>query len=236
MAPTATSYAYKETRLNLDSTTPGSTVIIRLPAPTTSTWPLTSPQKRTQTTEVPVAEDEATFRQRYLAASASIYHRQYHTSPGSFLWRVLEGGKVLSICAVDISRQTTAADWTLTLRLVLPSPIRPGCIAFADSEQHDVLSAFVLLETNQLYTLTLRPDFFRKASSTEDNVADWCKIILPTAYATKQIPHRLAALSADEVLIANYDGGLTRLVKNSGGDGEISRFWFVQWANGDDRL
>jgi nuclear pore complex protein Nup160 len=221
MAPIAPPFrALKETRLNLDPATQNSTVVIRLPTLGASTWskPI---QKRHQVIETPVADDAEAFRHRQLATASSIYHRQFYKSPRSFLWRVLEGGKVLSIRAVDISRPTSAADANITLRLVFfDSAIRSGCVAFADSDQHDILSAFVLLENNNFYTLTLRPDFFRKAASTEDNVGDWCKVIIPTAYSTKQIPHRLAALSADEVLIANYDGGLCRLVKSSGSDGK----------------
>lgn len=214
--------AYKETRLNLESATPGSTVQIRLPTSSAApAWPQRSASRRQQVAEVAIAEDDNVFKHRHLASEASIYHRQHPKShsPRSFIWKVLEERKVLSIRAIDISKQPRTPDANLTLRLYLPSAIRPGCVAFADSDAHDVLSVFVLLDTNQFYTLSLRPDFFRKTTSTEDNVEDWCKIIVPTAYITKQIPHRLAALSADEVIISNYDGGITRLARKSGGDG-----------------
>jgi len=211
-------YSYKETRLDLEPTTQGSTVSIRLPPPGASTWPSKTAQKRSHITEIPVAEDESSFRQRHLATAASIYYRTHHKSPRSFLWRILEDGKVLVIRVVDVSSQVNAADANLSLRLSFPSRIIPACVAFSDSKEHDLLSAFVLTETNHLYTLTLRPDYFRKPSSTEDNVVDWCKSSLSSGVSVKKA-FRLVALSTDELLLSTTDGGLLRLSRISGGDG-----------------
>jgi nuclear pore complex protein Nup160 len=205
-------YGYKETRLNLDPASQGSTVTISLPAHGASTWPTRKSQKRPHDAEIPIAEDENAFRKRHLATAASIYHRKYHTTPSSFLWRILEDGKVLAIRAVDVCRQTNVADATLTLRLNFPSTITTGCVAFADSKEHDILSVFVVTESRQLYTLSLRPDYFRKASSTEDNVKDWCKISIPSSFTIGH-PHRLVALSADELLVSSPNGELQKLVK-----------------------
>jgi nuclear pore complex protein Nup160 len=129
---------------------------------------------------------------------------------------------VLSIRAVDVSRQPNAVDANLTLRLTFKDAIKPGCIAFSDSKDHDVLSAFVFTESNHLYTLSLRPDYFRKASSTDDNVGDWCKSYESSAYAFKK-PHRMVALSADELLFSTNDGGLLKSTRKSGGDGRLRR-------------
>lgn len=218
MADTVPFYAYKETRLNLDHAIQGSTVAVRLPSHGAPTWSSRTSQKRSHTADIGIAEDEGSFRQKHLATAASIFHRTFNKSPRSFLWRILEDGKVLSIRAVDVSRQHNAADANLTLRLILPSPIRPGCIAFSDSKEHDVLSTFVLTESNHLYTLSLRPDFLKRNSSIEDNVGDWCKSYLSSAFAFKT-PHRLVDLSADNLLVSLYDGGLLRLSRISGGDG-----------------
>jgi nuclear pore complex protein Nup160 len=212
--------AYKEARLDLDPAIQGSTVAIRLPSHGASR----ATQKRSHLVDVPIAEDEGTFRQKYLATAASIYHRAHHKSPRSFLWRVLEEGKVLSIRAVDVYRQLNTADANLTLRLEFPSPIRPACIALSDSKEHDVLSVFVLTESKYLYTLSLRPDYFRKSSSTENNVGDWCKSYLSSQFVFKT-PHRLAALTADELLISQIDGQLLKLERKSGGDGKHALFW-----------
>jgi nuclear pore complex protein Nup160 len=211
-------YAYKETRLDLDPATQGSSIAVRLPPHGASTVLSRTAQKRSHITEIPVAEDEITFRRNHLATEASIYHRSHHKSPRSFLWRVLEDGKVLSIRAVDVSRLSNSADANLTLRLTFPNPILPGCIALSDSKDHDILSVFVIISPKHLYTLSLRPDFFRKPSSTEDNVDDWCKSYFSSAFTFKT-PHRLAALGADQLLFSAQDGSLVKLDRNSGGDG-----------------
>ncbi|CAG8982746.1 hypothetical protein HYALB_00001027 [Hymenoscyphus albidus] len=223
---------YKETRLDLESTAQGSTVAIRLPPHGLSLWP-TRTAKRPHIVEIPVAEDEDLFKQRHLATEASVYHRANKAFPRSFLWRVLENGKVLSIRAVDFSKPATKEESHLTLRLHLPSPALPSCIALSDSEEHDSLSVFVLTESNHLYTLTLRPDFFRKPASTEGNVADWSKSYLCAAFSFKH-PHRLVALTADELLISLIDGGLLKLNRKSGGDGSEWKEVFYNeggWSN-----
>jgi nuclear pore complex protein Nup160 len=212
MTAMAPFYAYKETRLNLDPATQGSIVTISLPAHGASTWTSRKAQKRSHGTEIPIAEDETAFRKKNLATAASIYHRQHHPSPRSFLWRILEDGKVLAIRAVDVCRPTNVTDASLTLRLTFPSTITPGCVAFADSKEHDVLNLFVVTESRQLYTLSLRPDYFRKASSTEDNVRDWCKVSIPSSFTIGH-PHRLVALSADELLVSSPNGELQKLAR-----------------------
>lgn len=219
-------YAYKETRLNLDPATQGSTVTISLPTSGASTWPSRKTQKRPHDAEIPIAEDENAFRKKYLATAASIYHRQYHATPRSFLWRILDDGKILAIRAVDVCRQTNVADATLTLRLSFPSPITPGCVAFADSKEHDLLNVFAVTESRQLYTLGLRPDYFRKTSSTDDNVRDWCKVSIPSSFTIGH-PHRLVALSADELLVSSPNGELQKLVRRPA-DGSI---WDVTHYN-----
>jgi nuclear pore complex protein Nup160 len=234
MADIALSYSHKETRLNLESTVPGSTVAIRLPAHGTSSWSSRAAQKRPLPTDVPPAEDESAFRQRHLASAASIFYRQHHQSPRGFLWRVLEDGKVISIQTADLCKQDKAPDTYLTLRLVLPGPIRPLCVAFADDKQHDVLSVFILTESNHLYTLTLRPEFFRRRSSTEDNVGDWCKIYPPSAFSFKH-PHRLVALSSEQLLVSLHDGGLLRLDRVPGEDSSVWKETFYNeggWTQG----
>lgn len=212
-------YAFKETRLNLDPASQGSTVAINLPAHGAPTWSARRTQKRPHDAEIPIAEDENAFRKKHLATAASIYHRQFHTTPRSFLWRVLEDGRVLSIRAVDVCRETNVADATLTLRLSFPSAITTDCVAFADSKDHDILSVFVVTDARQLYTLSLRPDFFRKVSSTEDNVGDWCKVAIPSSFTIGH-PHRLVALSADELLVSSPNGELQKLARRPA-DGKL---------------
>jgi nuclear pore complex protein Nup160 len=125
-----------------------------------------------------------------------------------------------SLFEPDISRQSNAADANLTLRLIFPQVIKSGCVALSDSRDHDVLSVFVLTESKYVYTLSLRPDFFRKPSSTEDNVGDWCKTYLSPTLSFKQV-HRMVALEANHLLLAFYDGALLKLERNSGADGRV---------------
>jgi len=227
-------YVFKETRINFDSALPNSTVLLRLPAPGASSRSARTSQKRPLISEIAPAEDENAFKLKHLASAASIYHRQHHSSPRSFLWRILEDGKALSITAVDLRKQENGPENPLTLRVNFTSPIRPGCVAFADAKEHDVLSVFALTESNYLYTLTLRPDFFRRRASTEDNVDDWCKTYLSTAFSFKH-PHRLVAPRPGEVLISLHDGGLLRLDRQPGEDASAWKETFYNeggWTQG----
>lgn len=216
-------YAYKEVRLNLDSTIQNSVVAIRLPSTSSSGRASKTAQNRPQVSEIPPCDDENVFRQRHLASAGSVYHRIHHTSPRSFLWRVLEDGKVLSIQAIDICKQSPETpEARYTLRLTLPNAIKPACVAFADSIEHDMLNVYILTESKHLFTLNLRPEFFRKASSAEESLTEWCKAYVSSAFAFKTA-HRLVALTADEVLLSLTDGGLVRLSKAIGSDGMWSR-------------
>jgi nuclear pore complex protein Nup160 len=233
MADTAPPYLYKETRLNVESAIPGSTVVIRLPNYGASKWSSRTAQTRLPT-EIPLAEDESAFKQRHLASAASLFSRQYHKFPRSFLWRVLEDRKVLSIQAADLCKQDKIPDAHLTLRLTFPSPIRPSCIALSDCKEHDTFSVFSLTESNHLYTLTLRPEFFRRRSTTEENVRDWCKIYLSSAFGFKH-PHRLVALGNEELVVSLHDGGLLRLNRVPGEDSSVWKETFYNeggWSQG----
>lgn len=217
MATKNPSYIYKETRLNLDSAISGSTVIIRLP--THGSLLSRNAPKRPHIAEPAPAEDENAFKLRYLATAGSVYHRRLHNSPKSFLWRTLEDNKVLAIRAVDLCKKETAPDANITLRLQFPSPIRPSCIAFAESKHHDVLLVYAMTASGHLYVLTLRPDFFRRPGSTEDNVGDWCKSYVAAGPLWKTA-HRLVAMKADELLVALSGGGLLGLGRKQDEDGK----------------
>ena len=211
------SYLFKETRINFDSALPYSTVIVRLPVPGTLVRSVRGGQKRPVVTEIPASDDENAYKLRHLASASSIYHRQHHDSPRSFVWRILEGGRALSIAAVDLCKQENAPENPLTLRLLFGSPIRSGCIALADSKEHDVLLVYALTVANELYCLTLRPDFFRRRASTEDTAQGWCKIYQSGAFTFKH-PHRLVATAPGQVLVTLHDGGLLKLSRKPGED------------------
>lgn len=228
------SYLFKETRINFDSALPNSTVILRLPVPGTLVRSARSSQKRPLASEVAASDDEKEYKQRHLASAASIYHRQHHKSPRSFLWRILEDGRALSVAAIDLCKQENGPENPLTLRFVFGSPIRPGCIAFTDSKEHDVLTISALTENNELYTLTLRPDFFKRRAATEDSTNDWCKFYVSSAFTFKH-PHRLVSPTPDEVLITLHDGGLLRLSRKPGHDASSWQDTFYNdggWTSG----
>ncbi|KAI9846098.1 MAG: hypothetical protein M1837_004354 [Sclerophora amabilis] len=212
-------YAFKETRLSLEPSYLGSTIAIRLPAHGVANESARTPQRRLLFSDANPADDEAAFAKSNLASSGSIYSRKTKKYPRSFLWRVLEDGKVLSIQCVDLSKSSDPdREGALTLRLIFPIAIRPGGISFSDSEDYEPVSVFVLTTSNDLYTLTLRPDFFHKASATERNVVDWCKTYLSSSFSFRY-PHRLVARSPSELLISLHDGGLLRLTKKLEDDG-----------------
>jgi nuclear pore complex protein Nup160 len=78
MAAMGPFYAYKETRLNLDPATQGSTISIHLPSHGASTRSSKQAQKRSSDAEIPIAEDEGQYRQKttnHLEASFGGYWR-----------------------------------------------------------------------------------------------------------------------------------------------------------------
>lgn len=213
-----TQYVFKETRVNLDPPTAASVVTIRVPS--------NSIHGRTHRKAAGEgsSEDETTFRVKNLATSSSIYHRIWHDTPRSFLWRVLEDGTLLSIRAVDVCKKTQAADFPLHLNFHFSVPIQPGCVAFSDHEEHDSLCVFVLDQAYQLYSFTLRPDFFRKRSAVDAGLADLGKVQAPAGLGFKH-PHRMIAVNAESLLVTVNDGGMIRLDKNKANDGELLKDW-----------
>ncbi|CAK7198645.1 hypothetical protein SEUCBS139899_001309 [Sporothrix eucalyptigena] len=175
-------------------------------------------------------EEERFYRAKNLASESGIYHRRHHDAPRSFLWRVLEGGHVLSIRAVDVAKHqsdspASTPDAPLTLYLHFTKPVRPGCIALADPSQHDVLSVFVLDESFYLHHLHLRPDVFRKrAFANEADLGEAWKPYLSATFNFKQ-PRRLVAVSASEFVVALHDGGLINFRRDPQHHDQASASW-----------
>ncbi|KAI6246010.1 Nucleoporin [Erysiphe necator] len=207
-------YSYRETRLDVHSTDHQATTIsIRLPTAVPSSFSGVK-QSRSIIAITQNAEDEKTFRQRYIATSSSIYHRRHNRTPQSFLWRVIENQNVLSIRVVDLSVPSNVAEpFIYTLRFTFPHSILPTCIAFSDSRERDELTVYVLTDSKQIWTLSLRPDFFSNASSIDENMTDWCNIYYPRSLGIKT-PYRLVALNDNELMISFHDGALARLERS----------------------
>ncbi|KAG5980353.1 hypothetical protein E4U55_004112 [Claviceps digitariae] len=222
-------YLFKETRLNLEPPAATSVVNIRVPSKTGLSR---SPERRIAYDSS--TDEEATFRTKNLASASSIYHRKWNDSPRSFLWRVLEDDSVLSIRVVDVCKKDKTADTPLVLNFNFGVPIQPGCVAFSDPEEHDALCIFVLDQSSQLFTFTLRPDFFRKRTALDAVLSELCKVQSPAGLSFKS-PHRLVAVTANILLVAVSDGGLIRLDKTRSDDSSLSvwkeSFFNVQgWA------
>lgn len=207
-------YLHKETRLNLEPSSSSLVVPVKLPSVSSQGRASRRPNGAADT----VAEDERSFRAKNCAVASSIYHRKFHSAPKSFLWRVLEHETVLNIRAIDVCKAKQGPDANLTLDLRFPQPIRPSCVAFADPRDHDVLTVFVMDQTNHLYTITLRPDHFRKRSMADGGLADACKIYTSSGFSFKH-PHRLVAVNDDLLIVTVHDGGNIRLDRNKGHDG-----------------
>lgn len=209
--------AHKETRVSLEPAS-ASLVQIGIPSPSHAR----SRDRRLLAADLH-SDEESLYRAKNLATAASIYHRKHHQSPRSFLWRVLEDDYVLSLRAADICKKPNADDANLILHLRFPNPVRSSCIALADPAEHDALSVFVLDQSNYLYTITLRPDHFRKRSATENGLGDACKTHLAGTFSFKH-PHRLVAVNAYHVVVTFHDGGIIRFDKNKSHDGSQTLF------------
>jgi len=204
---------YQEARLNLEPFSPSSIAQIRV-APQ-------GPSARSSSirSSVNAADDEKAYRAKNLATASSIYYRENHSSPRAVLWRVLENDTVLSLRAADLHKQQKEADVPLILNLRFPSAIRTSCIGFADPTDHDVLCVFVIDQSNQLYSITLRPDHFKKRSATDGaGLGEACKVYSPPGFSFKH-PHRLAVVGPDQLIVTMHDGGILRFDRNTSHDG-----------------
>ncbi|KAI9711627.1 MAG: hypothetical protein M1812_007150 [Candelaria pacifica] len=210
---------YKETRLSIEPAYHESVIHLPLPAHGLLNRTFSSPARRQQRSSQLLPQDENTFAKEHLATSGSVYVRKASSFPRNFLWRVLEGGKVLSVQSVDLNKpEKEGQNATLILRFNFPNLIRPGGIAFSDSEHHDPLNIFILTSSNDLYTLTIPSEFFYRPIATESNIENWCKTFLASSFSFRH-PHRLSAHTPHQLLISTHDGGLLKLGRKAGDDG-----------------
>lgn len=206
---------FRETRLNLDPA-PSFVVPIQIPSPGINRR---AASHRAQGGATSIADEERLYRAKALATASSLYHRKHRRSPKSFLWRVLENETVLSIRVADVCKQRNESNASLVLNLQFANPIRSHCLDFADPVDHDALCVFVVDHVNQLYSITLRPDMFRKRNVAESGIVDACKVYSPPSFGLKH-PFRLAAVDADQVIVAMHDGGILRFDRNRAHGGE----------------
>jgi nuclear pore complex protein Nup160 len=218
---------YKEARLNLEPSS-ASTVVQILVAPQSSSYRSNGARPSSNP-----ADEEKAYRAKNLATASSIYYRKHHASPRGILWRVLENDTVLSLRAADVCRQEKDAEAPLVLNLRFPSPIRAPCIGFADPEGHDALCVYVVDTANQLYSITLRQDHFKKRTTNDGGaLGDAVRVWSPPGFGFKH-PHRLAVVNPDQLIVTMHDGGILRFDRNRSHDGRalVWILWFEHWAN-----
>lgn len=197
----AASYLYQETRLTLEPSSSSYIVDIELP----STSSLGRSQRPASKSAKSTAKNDAAR-----ATTSAIYYRKNHSFPKGFLWRVLENDTVLSIRTVDIYKPQKASDANLILNFHFPHRIIPTCVTLCDPSDHDALSIFVLDTNNQLYSIFLRPDSFRKRSFAETGLGDACKVYQPNAFRNFKRPYRLVVVNNDQLVATLSDGGHIR--------------------------
>ena len=221
MASRDVTFRYKETRLNLDPTSPSSPVEIRVPP--SSSHGRSGSQRSNGLRTTSAEADERDWRAKNLATASSVYRRKHHGSPRNFLWRLLEGDTVLSIRAADVSKRQQDPDANLIIHLRFSSPLRTSCIGLADPPEHDALTVFAIDYANNLYSIFLRADSFKKRSAVESGFGESCKPYSPPGFGFKH-PHRLVPISSDQVIVTMHDGGILRFDRNRSHDGKLYSF------------
>jgi nuclear pore complex protein Nup160 len=212
---------YKDTRVDLRPFSPATVANIQVsPQESAPRRPRFSTSSAPDQPEIPIAKDEDEFTRRYLATQGAVYFRKRKSYPRTFVWRVVNDNKVLEIQCADLTKSGTERfEYNVTLRLHFQEQILPSGVALADVEEHEVLSVFVITASKQLHTLSLRPEFFRRTESIDDNVSEWCKTCIP-APLSFSTPHRLHASSPQELFISLDNGALLRLTRRAGDDGK----------------
>jgi nuclear pore complex protein Nup160 len=214
---------FKETKVDVRPVAPSAVVDIQIPTQESTQRRARFSLSSVAAQDIPTVKDEEDFAKRFLATQSSIYFRQRRVYPRTFLWRVVDDSRVLEIQSADLSRASIDHhDANFLLRLDFQETILPSGVALVDTEDHEVLNVFVLTTSRRLYTVALRPEFFRRASSIDENIQDWCKFCTPSPL-TFAYPHRLHASSTTELFISLDSGALLRLTRRAGDDGK--RYW-----------
>ncbi len=231
-APVSSLYLFKETQTDLEPAYPGS--VIQIQVPSTSTFSVRPRQQRRILRSAPTCKDEDSYNKNNLATSSSFYFGKFKRHPRSFLWRVLQDGKVLELRSVDLSKkngETREASYTVQLHFA--STIKPNGVALTDTEEQDSLSVFAITNGNDLYTLTIRKDFFCHAAASEEDVSRWCKVARPATFSIST-PHSLIAGNSQLLIISLSDGRLLQLTRNKEDDGSKwheSTYGDGQWTS-----
>lgn len=210
MAPQPTCVQFKETRINFDWNSKGSIVNLEIPSAYSSSY---SDSQNWSSSER-VEDAEASFARENLATSSSIFFRPLNRYPRVVLWRITDNGRALSLHPVDFSRPSNIRGGTVeqSIKINFPGPIKENSVGLADGGNAvDELVVYVLLADKQIYTLRIKPEFWRSPAARK-RIPDWCRSYLPSSF-TLNNPHFLAAVDGRSCLVALQNGGLVRLAK-----------------------
>ena len=220
-SPVTSLHLFQEVRVETRSETFDSVVQFRPPSSTGITFTRTTLLKRSIPKKPPALKTEAGFARCNLATESNVFFSGSGRYPRSFLWRVLNDGLVLEMRSVDLSKSNDQEqDASYVLQFVFTGPIRPSGIAFADSQDEDTLSVFVLAASNELYTLTLKRTFFCSAEASEIDLERWCKVFKPGSL-NFTTPHCFLARSSLELILGLNDGRVVRLTRRDSEDGSV---------------
>ena len=163
--------------------------------------------------------DEDTFNKYCLASSSSFFFGKSKRHPRNFIWRVLQESRVLELRCVDLSkRNREEREASLTIQLLFPNAIKRGGVALADAEDQDAISVIALTHVNELYTFTIRKDFFCHVTASEEDISRWCKTSKPATFSIST-PHNLIAASSLQLVVSLSDGRLLQLTRKKEEDG-----------------
>lgn len=208
----------KETRISLESRHQDSAI-------TANVAPQGLFQRRPKRKDSSLALDERAFAAKHIASASGTFSRKASFQPKSFLWRITDAGKTLSIQCIDLTRHShETKDPYVQLQLGFNHAVRPGCVVFADQADpsSSTFRCFVVTEHNELYTITLKTEYFtRSTSAAEYNPQKWSKVFSPSCFSGRH-PVKLIALDDLDLLCSREDGSLLRLSRPKDSDGKQS--------------
>ena len=231
-APVSSLALFKEVRTDLEPDTLGSVVQIQIPS--TSAFAVRPRQQRRILKNATGYRDEESFDKCCIATTGSVYFGKSKRYPRSFLWRVLQEGKVLELRSIDLSKSSSdTREASVILQFCFAAGLKHGGVALADLEDQDALNIFALTRGNDLYTLKLSKDFFCSVAASEEDVSKWCKASKPATFSIST-PHNLIAASFRELVVSLSDGRILRLTRNKEEDGskwQEAAYGDGQWAS-----
>ena len=215
-APSSSLCLFKETLVDLES--PSSTVV-QIQLPSSSPFSVRSRQQQRLLKTTPVYKNADSFSKAFLATSGSLHFSCHSSYPRSILWRVLQEQKVLELRSWDLSKsERETKEAALTVQLYFPTPIKDGGVALADSADQNIVNVFTLTKGNELYTCSIRKNFFCHPAASEEDAGSWCKIYKPATFSMST-PCRLVSGGPLQLIVSLSDGRVLQLTRDNEDDG-----------------